>query len=212
MRIKFFHLILFLLLISCNQIQKKRLPFYNSPDFTPRWLASTDKEYTSIHTIAPFSFINQNGKTITNKNVEGRIYVANFFFTNCTGICPKMMNNLKKVQQAFSNNKDVLILSHSVLPETDSISRLAAYANKFGISSRQWWLLTGNKDQIYSLARKSYFADEEIGYNKNSNEFLHTENCILVDKKGRIRGVYNGTLELEMNKLIEHIKILQLEE
>jgi protein SCO1/2 len=165
-----------------------------------------------IHTIAPFSFINQNGKTITNKNVEGRIYVANFFFTNCTSICPKMMNNLKKVQQAFSNNKDVLILSHSVLPETDSISRLAAYANKFGISSRQWWLLTGNKDQIYKLARKSYFADEEIGYNKNSTEFLHTENCILVDKKERIRGVYNGTLELEMNKLIEHIKILQLEE
>jgi protein SCO1 len=212
MRIKFFYLILFSLLISCNQIQKKRLPFYNSPDFTPRWLASTDKEYMFIHTIAPFSFINQNGKTITNKNVEGRIYVANFFFTNCTSICPKMMNNLKKVQQAFSNNKDVLILSHSVLPETDSISRLAAYANKFGISSRQWWLLTGNKDQIYKLARKSYFADEEIGYNKNSTEFLHTENCILVDKKERIRGVYNGTLELEMNKLIEHIKILQLEE
>ena len=208
MRTNFSLLVIVLVLCSCKQLSKE-LPFYNTPDFTPQWISVTDKKYNSIHAIAPFSFLNQNGENITNKNVEGKICVANFFFTTCTSICPKMMNNLKKVQQAFLNSKDVVILSHSVLPETDSVQRLSAYAKRFNINSDQWWLLTGNKDEIYQLARKSYFADEETGYNKNSNEFLHTENCVLIDQKGRIRGVYNATLELEMNKLIEHIKILQ---
>ena len=209
MRTDFSLLVIVLVACSCRQLNKERLPFYNTPDFTPQWISITDKKYSSIHTIAPFSFFNQNGANITNKNVEGKICVANFFFTTCTSICPKMMNNLKKVQQAFLNNKDVAILSHSVLPETDSVQRLSSYARQFHVNSDQWWLLTGNKDEIYQMARKSYFADEETGYNKSSHEFLHTENCVLVDQKGRIRGVYNATLELEMNKLIEHIKILQ---
>jgi len=196
------------ILSSCKEVKKEQLPFYNTPDFTPQWLSSTDKEYASIHTIAPFSFIDQHGETMTNKNVEGKIYVANFFFTTCAGICPRMMNNLKKVQKAFQNDKGVMILSHSVLPETDSAQRLNAYAKRFDIGYN-WFLLTGNKDAIYKIARQSYFADEETGYNKSSKEFLHTENCILIDKMGRIRGVYNATLELEMNKLIQHIRMLQ---
>ena len=120
-----------------------------------------------------------------------------------------MMNNLKKVQQAFTNDSNVLILSHSVLPETDSVTRLKKYAERMGIDGKKWWLLTGDKESIYTLARKSYYADEELGYNKSSNEFLHTENCVLIDQKGRIRGVYNATLELEIDKLIEHIKLLE---
>ena len=198
------------ILSSCKEAKKEQLPFYNTPDFTPLWLSLTDKQYSSLHTIAPFSLTDQNGKTITNKNVQDKIYVANFFFTTCAGICPKMMKNLKKVQEAFQNTNGVIILSHSVLPETESVQRLASYAERFHIQSN-WHLLTGNKEEIYNIARKSYFADEETGYNKNSNDFLHTENCVLVDGTGRIRGVYNATLELEINKLIGHIKILQKE-
>lgn len=210
MRSKAIVVIVFIL-SSCKEAKKEQLPFYNTPDFTPQWLSSTDKEYGSVHTVSPFSFINQNGETITNKTVEGKIYVANFFFTTCTSICPKMMNNLKKIQNVLQNDKGILILSHSVMPERDSVQRLKAYAERFHIA-RQWHLLTGNKGEIYNMARKSYLADEESGYNENSNEFLHTENCVLVDKKGRIRGVYNATLELEIDKLIDHIKILQTEE
>ena len=199
------------ILLSCStQVKKETLPFYSTPDFTPLWLSSNDKEYSSIHTIAPFSFTDQNARTITNQNVEGKICVVNFFFTTCASICPKIMNNLKKVQRAFSNN-DIIILSHSVMPETDNVQRLAVYANRFNINYN-WHLLTGNKDAIYNVARKSYFADENTGYNKDSNEFLHTENCVLVDGAGRIRGIYNATLRLEMSKLIEHIKILQQED
>ena len=102
------------------------LPFYNTPDFTPQWFASTDKEYSSVHAIAPFKLRNQQEATITNKNVNGKIYVANFFFTKCTGICPKMNNNLKKIADAFATNPDVLILSYSVMPEADSVGSLAA--------------------------------------------------------------------------------------
>lgn len=196
---------------SCKEVKKEQLPFYNTPDFTPLWLSSGDKQYSSVHTIASFSFVDQHGETVSNKTVSGKIYVANFFFTTCGGICPKMMKNLKKVQETFQNNNDIIILSNSVLPEIDSVQRLASYAGRFHIQSN-WHLLTGNKEEIYNIARKSYFADEETGYTKNSNEFLHSENCILVDRMGRIRGVYNATLELEMNKLIEHIKILQKED
>jgi protein SCO1/2 len=205
-------LIIVLSLLACNRAGKEKLPFYNTPDFTPHWQEAGGNIASPIHTIAAFSFINQNGETISNKNVEDKIYVANFFFTTCAGICPKMMKNLKKVEQAFRNKQDVLILSHSVMPETDSAQRLSAYAKRFHINSNQWWLLTGNKNAIYTMARQSYFAEEENGYNKKSNEFLHTENCVLIDRRGRIRGVYNATLELEMNKLIEHIKILRQED
>jgi protein SCO1/2 len=209
-RNKFYIAVLMFSLFSCGEKKEKiRLPFYNTPDFTPQW-TSEIKNNASIHTIAAFSFIDQNGKQVTNKNVEGKIYVANFFFTTCGSICPKMMNNLKKVHTAFPNG-DVLILSHSVLPGTDSVSRLKKYESRMAIDGTRWWLLTGDKDAIYKMARQSYFADEEIGYAKGSDEFLHTENCVLIDGKGRIRGVYNATLELEINKLIEHIRILQQE-
>jgi protein SCO1/2 len=123
-----------------------------------------------------------------------------------------MMHHLKKVQQAFAGDSALLFLSHSVLPEMDSIPRLNRYAQQMQLDTRNWWLLTGDRDEIYTLARRSYFADEATGYTKNNKEFLHTENCVLVDAKGRIRGIYNATLELEMEKLIRHIHILKEEE
>ena len=196
-------------LTGCFSKQEKEiLPFYNSPDFTPQWLASTDKEYSSVHTIAAFRLTNQQGAIIINKNVEGKIYVANFFFTRCGSICPKMNNNLKKIADVFANNSGVMILSHTVMPEADSVDQLAIYGEIHGIDPKKWWLLTGDKNEIYTLARRSYFADEELGYNQGSNDFLHTENAVLVDRKGRIRGVYNATLELEMSKLVKHINLL----
>lgn len=201
-----------LFLVACRgQPKTLTLPFYNTPDFTPQWLAASDKNLSSIHTIKAFSFTNQDGKMISTKNVAHKIYVANFFFTTCGSICPRMMANLQKIQQAFATDNNVQLLSFSVLPEVDSVARLKKYALQRSIDGNKWWLLTGNKDSIYNLARRSYFADEALGYNKGSNEFLHTENFILVDGKSRIRGVYNGTQQSETDKLIEHIKLLEKE-
>jgi protein SCO1/2 len=185
------------------------LPYYNTPDFMPLWLSP--KDTAQAHCIADFSLQNQEGNTITRSDIAGDICVANFFFTTCGSICPRMMANLKKVAAAFANDSFVRLLSHTVLPETDNVSKLDAYAKRSGIDARHWWLLTGNKEDLYRLARQSYFADEATGYNKGSGEFLHTENCVLIDRRGHIRGVYNATLELEMNKLIEHIRLLRQE-
>ena len=202
---------LLFLLFSCGHKKEiSFLPFYNSPDLTPQWLSESEEE--GAHSISRFTLTNQDGKAVTNESVSGKICIANFFFTACGGICPKMMHHLKKVQQAFAGDTALLFLSHSVLPEMDSIPRLNRYAKQMQLDTRNWWLLTGDRDEIYTLARRSYFADEATGYNKNNREFLHTENCVLVDRKGRIRGIYNATLELEMEKLIRHIRILKEEE
>jgi protein SCO1 len=197
--------------ISCKHSSSNSLPYFNTADFTPTWISNAST-VASIHTIPAFAFTNQNGKTITNKDVTGKIYVADFFFTKCTSICPKMTTNMSKVSSAFANDDNVVILSHTVTPETDSVSALKNYASIKNINNKNWHLLTGNKQQIYGIARKGYFADESLGYNKDTSEFLHTENFILVDKHGRIRGVYNGTIELEVDQLIQHINLLKEEE
>lgn len=203
---------LIVLAIGCKlPEQKVALPFYNTPDFTPIWLTPGNEGYNAIHTISKFAFTNQLGQSVTNKNVAGKIYVANFFFTSCSSICPQMMSNLAKVQHTFTNDSSVVILSHSVTPTRDDVPTLAKYAATNHIDSKSWWLLTGDKEAIYKMARQSYFADDESGYTKNINEFLHTENLVLIDRKGRIRGVYNGSLRLEVDNLIGHIKLLENE-
>ncbi|MEO6630390.1 MAG: SCO family protein [Mucilaginibacter sp.] len=205
-------LICLLFITGCDDVATKtELPFYNTPDFTPVWLSPADAGYKNIHTIAPFNLINQQGQSITNKNTTGKIYVANFFFTSCQNICPPMMENLAKVAKTFNNDKRVLILSHSVTPRRDSVPVLQAYVQKHHINHNNWWLLTGNQPAIYKLARQAYFADDANGFTKGSDEFLHTENLVLVDTKGRIRGVYNGSLQLEVENLIAHIKLLEAE-
>lgn len=207
-KIELLPLLLFTLVACQPRSKEVALPFYNTPDFTPQWLSPSNKEYASIHTIAPFSFVNQEGQIITSKDVAGKVYVASFFFTKCGSICPKMNANLKAVADSFAGNPAVLLLSHSVTPDLDSVPRLAQYAGQNGISARNWWLLTGDQAAIYTLARRSYFADEATGYDKGTDDFLHTENAVLIDQKGRIRGVYNATLALEMEKLILHIRQL----
>lgn len=197
-----------LICLSCKkEVKELSLPFFNTADFTPEWIDEGSKAYKQIHSIDQFSFLNQDGDIVSNSDLEGSIYVADFFFTICPSICPKMTSNLATIQEAFKP-EEVKLLSFSVMPWADSVSILHNYAEVRGIDSKQWNLLTGETEEIYNLARRSFFAEKEIGLNKDTNEFLHTENFILVDQMGRIRGVYNGTLPLEMIRLKEDIKTL----
>lgn len=194
------------LLLGCNN-KEASLPYYNSPDLTPAWELGSGK-----HTIADYCFTDQDSNVVNNKTFKDKLYVANFFFVSCPGICPKMTNNLQQVAIAFSGNDEVMLLSHSVTPNIDSVPKLKEYASNNNIHSKQWRLVTGNKSEIYKLARQSYFAEDEIGFNYDSTDFLHTERVVLIDKEGHMRGVYNGTVTLEMQRLIDDIHLLLKEE
>jgi protein SCO1/2 len=205
-------LFLFFFQTSCTtNTAELPLPFINQPDFTPEWIKKSDSKYDSIHTIPAFSFTDQNGETITEKSVDGKIYVADFIFTRCAGICPKMTSNMHILQEKFKDDEDILLLSHSVTPDIDLVPVLQKYAAEKGVFAKKWHLLTGNKDEIYTLARKQYYAGDSIGYYQTGNEFLHTENFLLIDKHRRIRGVYNGTLPIEMDRIMDDIKTLKKE-
>lgn len=211
------------MLLSCGEVKKGSsiettgsgqgaLPFFNQPDWTPEWIRPDDPDYKKIHQIPSFSLINQEGKTITEKDVEGKIFVANFFFTSCKNICSKMTNNMHLIQDTFGDDDQIYLLSHSVTPESDSVPKLKKYALENQINSGKWSLLTGDKSSIYRLAKQEYFAGDTIGFYQTGNEFLHTEYFILVDKHRRIRGVYNGTLLVEIERIKEDIAILKNEE
>jgi len=199
-----------LLVFACAE-KKSSLPYYNTPDFTPQFISENEATENINHKIGDFSFSDQHSQLISQKEIEGKIHVANFFFTSCGFICPKMTNNMKLVEKEFKNDKDVDILSFTVTPWIDDVRKLNEYADLNEIKSTNWHLLTGNKASIYQLARQSYFAEEELGFTKDSTEFLHTEHFLLVDKTKRIRGIYNGTLELDVRQLIDDIKVLKRE-
>jgi len=216
---KFVSIIMIATLVSCKQsaITKQEqearvLPFYTAADFTPHWIERNSSMYASIHTIPSFQFTGQDNQSITEKTFAGKIYVADFFFTACPGICKRLTTNLALVQTAFKNDNEVLLLSHSVTPESDDVPRLQQYANAYGVIKSKWHLVTGKREEIYGIARNAYFADEDMGVKKNSSDFLHTENVLLIDKHRRIRGVYKGTSVKDINDLIADIKILKLEE
>lgn len=199
-----------MMMASCGSKQKvSQLPYYNTPDFTPHFLSAGEAQQKITHTIADFSCTNQQGKTITQKDIEGKIHVANFFFTACGSICPKMMSNLKTVYDHFKVDTGIAFLSFSVTPWRDSVERLRNYAANSGISFSNWHLLTGNNADIYKLARTAYFAEEDFGFSKDSSQFLHTEHILLIDKSKKIRGIYNGTLELETEQLAKDIAVLK---
>ena len=189
---------------------QKTLPIYNPSDVNPELVDSTIQYKSKYHTIADFSFVNQNGDTITQKNYEGKIYVADFFFTTCGSICPKMSTNLSEVQKAVLNNPKVLLLSHTVFPEVDSVSVLKAYAVKYGVVDSKWNLVTGDKKEIYTMARKSYLA-VKLGRPDQLYDMVHTENFVLVDQKRRVRGFYDGTNKEEIKRLLEDIEFLSKE-
>jgi protein SCO1/2 len=185
----------------------KTLPIYNPADVNPELVDSTVQYIAREHKIADFSFTNQNGKTITQKDYEGKIYVADFFFTTCGSICPIMTTNMLDVQKAFLNNPKVLLLSHTVTPEIDSVSVLKKYAVKKGIVDTKWNLVTGDKKEIYSIARKSYLA-VKLGKPSELYDMVHTENFVLIDSEKRVRGFYDGTKKEEIKRLIEDINWL----
>lgn len=170
----------------------KTLPVYNPSDVNPELVDSTVQYVANNHTIADFKFTNQNGKSITQKDYEGKIYVADFFFTTCQSICPKMTNNMGWLQEQLKDNPNVLLLSHSVTPEIDNVDVLKNYAKQKGVIDGKWNLVTGDKKEIYYIARKSYLA-VKTGKPSEMYDMVHTENFILVDSKRRVRGFYDGT-------------------
>lgn len=203
--------ILFSLLISLSFLvnASTELPYYSNEAFTPRWLASTSPELSDFHQIPDFNFVDQNGESITQENLQGQIYVAGFFFSTCPGICPAVRSKLKSVQNAFIDDPNIKIVQHSIRPTNDTPAVLRAYAQENGIISDKWYLLTGDKDKIYSLAKSAYFASEDLGNIQNTNDFLHTESLLLIDEKRHIRGIYNGLNAASVNDLITDIKTLR---
>jgi len=186
---------------------KKTLPIYSPADVNPELVDSTVQYIQKNHRIADFAFVNQNGKTITQKDYEGKIYVADFFFTTCGSICPKMTANMVEVQKAILNNPKVMLLSHSVTPEIDRVPILKKYALEKGVVDAKWNLVTGDRKAIYSMARKSYLA-VKLGKPEELYDMVHTENFVLVDAHRRVRGFYDGTKKEDIAKLLEDIQWL----
>lgn len=202
----------YFLFVSCeNKSSQNRLPYYNTANFDPQFLSSNEAEKKINHVIANFSLTDQYNQTVTQNDIEGKIHIANFFFTSCGSICPKMTTNLLAIQDLLAKEKDVLLFSYSVMPSEDSVPVLKSFAKDYNITSPNWRLLTGKKEELYELARKSYFAEKTRGFERDTTEFLHTEHILLIDKDKKIRGIYNATLELEIQQLIKDIYILKKE-
>ena len=175
----------------------KRLNYYGNPG----------------HTVASFSFTSQEGKVITEKDMEGKIYVVEYFFTTCEGICPKLNENMSKVYNEFRGQRDVAFLSHTVHPEVDSVPLLKAYSLKFDADPEQWIFLTGGKHELYDMAVNSYLvaAVDDTARKEVLPDFIHTKYFVLVDKEKRIRGTYDGTSAGSVQQLIGDIKTLRKE-
>ncbi len=184
------------------------LPIYQPADFNPELVDLSLQHVKKYHTIADFSLTNQNGETITNDTYKNKIYIADFFFTTCPTICPIMTGNMVTIQKEILNDDDVMLLSHSVTPVIDSVAQLKKYALEKGVNDKKWNLVTGDKKQIYELARKSYLAVKTDG-DGGPFDMIHTENFMLVDKERRIRGTYDGTNPEEIEKLLSDLEILK---
>jgi protein SCO1 len=168
-----------------------------------KWMVRND----TISVVQPFSFTNQDGKQITDKDMEGKVYVAEYFFTNCTGICPTMNGNMKKVYEKYKGENDFIILSHTCDPERDSVQQIKKYADSMQVNTRQWIFLTGRKDSLYTMARVSYTIDDPVNNLKNiEDDFLHTQFWALVNRKGEVKKIYDGLKDSEVNELIVDIE------
>ncbi|GAA3600208.1 SCO family protein [Flavivirga amylovorans] len=186
------------------------LPIYQPTMVSTELVDSTIQYKKKYHKIADFSLVNQNGKTITQNDYKDKIYVADFFFTTCQTICPIMTDHMEQIQREIINDNDVMLLSHSVTPEIDTVAQLKRYAKKKGVNDSKWNLVTGDKKQIYQLARKSYLAVKDNG-DGGPFDMVHTENFMLVDKKRQIRGFYDGTDSEDIDRLLDDIEILKEE-
>jgi protein SCO1/2 len=198
---------MFFIFISCDKVSKKQLPIHNPTYFNPKLVDKSIRNVSDNHTIKDFNLINQNGIKVSSKDYENKIYVVDFFFTSCPSICPIMTNNMLLIQEEFIKNNDIMLLSISVTPEIDNVQVLKKYAIKKGVIDSKWNITTGSKKHIYELARKSFFAVLDKG-DGGLQDFIHTPNFILVDTKKQIRGIYDGTVEKEISRLILDINIL----
>jgi protein SCO1/2 len=194
--------------LICCQSGDRQLPIYNPANINPELVDRSVQDVNKNHKVADFSLTNQNGETITQEDYKDKIYVADFFFTRCTTICPIMTNNMVKLQETFLEDNEIKLLSLSVTPGIDSIPVLREYATNKGVIDSKWNITTGNKKHIYNLARKSYFAVVDQG-DGGLQDFIHTTHFVLVDTKKQIRGIYDGTSDLEIERLIADIKILK---
>ena len=187
---------------------KKVLPIYQPSMVNFEMVDSTVQHQSKYHTIADFNLINQNGDTITQDDYKDKIYVADFFFTTCQTICPIMTDHMVQIQEKIMNDDEIMLLSHTVTPEIDSVAQLKRYAIEKGVKDAKWNLVTGDKKQIYELARKSYLAVKTDG-NGDAYDMIHTENFMLIDKKRQIRGFYDGTKAEDIEQLLADIAILE---
>ena len=186
---------------------QKTLPIFQPATVNLKLVDSSIQYVSKYHKISDFSLINQNGDTITEKFYKGKIYVADFFFTTCQDICPIMTRNMHVLQEKLKNDGEILLLSHTVMPEVDNVEALKKYSIDYNVNDNQWNLVTGDKEQIYNLARKSYLAAEDVEFKKY--DLIHTENFVLIDKESQIRGFYDGTKIDEINLLLDDLKILK---
>jgi len=167
------------------------------------WIRRKD----TISVVQPFAFINQDGKIVTDKDVEGKVYVAEYFFTTCRGVCPRLNTNMKKVYDRFRNEKDFLILSHTSDPERDSAQQLKKYADSLGVNTSKWMFLTGRKDSLYTMARISYTIDDPANNLRNiDDDFLHTQYWALVNRQGQVKKIYDGLRDSEVRAMIKEIE------
>ncbi len=211
MRSKSNYFFIYLLIVmSCKHPNGKAssLPFFLTAELTPEWISTDDERYSTIHTVAPFSFVDQDSSVVTNKTFDNHFYVANFFFTTCPSICPKMTAKMAEVQDYFETNDQVKFLSHTVTPWIDTVGQLKAYAQAEGVISGKWHLVTGKQADIYKQARVAYLIEGEIGLQKGEDDFLHDEKFVLIDKERRIRGYYSGITDKDIQRLVEDIETL----
>ena len=183
------------------------LPIYQPAEVNQKLVDSSIIHVAKYHKISDFKLTNQNGKEITQANYKDKIYVADFFFTTCQDICPVMTKNMYQLQEELKNDNQILLLSHTVIPEVDTVEQLKKYAIENNVDDSKWNLVTGDKKQIYELARKSYLAVEDSNYSQY--DMIHTENFMLIDKERQIRGFYDGTNSEEINRLLKDIEILK---
>jgi len=193
---------IFYLVLIQGENHFKKLEIYGPKEA----LANGDTIY---HTIPAFSFVNQEGKAVSNSDLDGKIYVANFFFATCPTICPKMNYNMKGLTEKFGKDDRVQFISFTVDPDQDSVAALAAYAKEMGVDNNKWWFLTGNKDSIYTLAKDGFLVSAAGG--KTAADFFHSQNLLLIDKEKRIRGIYDGLDERDVKKLNDEIEVLEFE-
>jgi len=206
-------LLLVLFFFSCSTEKEQtsrvdKLPYYEDANFTPHWLSTDSEELKQFHQIPSFKLVNQHGDTITEHTFKDKIYVVDFFFTTCPGICPKMTASMGDLQSQIEDLDEVLLMSHSVMPRYDSVAVLKDYAIEHEVLDHKWHLVTGDRDHIYNLGRNAYFVEENLGLEKEPGDFLHTENFVLIDKNRHIRGIYNGLNKVAIKQLFADIKTL----